>query len=366
MAFILSFVVVVVTVWATAANYFMVARDPEAPVDTYLNHLEGGSARQVLAPLLLRQEHGLAQLPSNALYRAAANRPRGHEFVGTRVTGDTAVVSADVHLGDGSTVRRDYTVRRAVSRGPFNDAWQLLERDNAPVTVRLPAAVDALAVNGVPVRPDAGSLTSAAGTTAGAPARAWRFEALPGEYDVALPQHSYLLASEHATAVMSLADPRPTTVDLRFDASPRMWEAVDREIRGTVARCERVLHFDAAHCPVPRELGRAASSTRTAPASSSAPAVQGGIPEGVSNVRWELRSRPALVLEQDEREPLVFHAVRFRPATATVTWLEKGERKKGTAEFGIEVTARSTGAELDTAVQLRSTLTQREKAAGRS
>lgn len=357
MVLIVVFVVLTVTAWSTAANYLLVARDPESPVDTYLGHLEAGSARQVLAPLMVQNGADLAQLPGNAVYRAAANRPQHHEFVGTRVTGDEARVAVDVHTGDGATVRREYTVHRVSAWGPFNDSWQLRERDEAPVAVRLPAAVDALTVNGATVRPDPAFLTP---TDPTGPARTWHLEGLPGAYDVALPRDSYLLATQHAPAVISMAAPREAVAEVSYTASPRMWEAVERDVQDALARCRRAVHFDPGRCPVPRELARAASSAGREDADGRTAA--GGLPEGVSDVRWELASRPSLLLEQDAKDPLTFHAVRFRAAKASVEWLQDGRRKKATVEFGIEATARTTGQRLKTDVQLRSALSPRERA----
>lgn len=348
---VLALVVGIVTVWTSAANWFLVARDPESPVDTYLSYLEGGSSRQVMAPLLTTEDDGLDQVLTNPAYRAAGNRPQRHEFVGTRVTGDTAVVTVDVGLGDGSVVRRDYTVHLVTAWGPFNDAWQLREREHAPVTVRLPAAVDALAVNGQKVRPEDTAIGSDPDAPPGGPARTWRFEGLPGQYDVALPQDSYLVAGKHAVTEISLADPRPAEAGMTYEASPRMWEEVEREVQNTLSTCGSVVRFDAATCPVPRKAERAPSSEGGAPTGTS------GLADGVSNVRWQLTSRPALLLEPDARDPLTFHAVPFRQAQARVTWLQNGRQMEETVSFEIEVTARTTGEHLDTDVRLRSPLT---------
>ncbi|RLZ03797.1 hypothetical protein CWC38_03810 [Kocuria tytonicola] len=359
MVLIVVFVVLTVTAWSTAANYLLVAREPESPVDTYLGYLEGGSARQVLAPLMVQNGVDRAQLLGNAVYRAAANRPQHHEFVGTRVTGDVARVAVDVRTGSGATVRREYTVHRVSAWGPFNDSWQLRDRDDAPVAVHLPAAVDALTVNGATVRPDPSFLTPTDPSDPAAPARTWRLEGLPGAYDVALPRDSYLLASEHAPAVISMAAPREALAEVAYTASPRMWEAVERDVQDALARCRRAVHLDPGRCPVPRELARAASSAGSRGADGRTPAE--GLPEGVSDVRWELASRPSLLLEQDAQDPLTFHAVRFRAAKASVEWVQDGHRKKGTVEFGIEATARTTGQRLETDVHLRSTLGPRER-----
>lgn len=354
---ILVAVVLAVSAWTAVANYLVVARDPEAPVDTYLSRLEGGSSRQVLAPLLVGGGDDLAQLLPNSVYRGAANRPVGHEFVGTEVRGEHAEVTVDIHLGDGSTVRRSYGVDQVTAWGPFNDTWRLHRRDETTVEVRFPGPLDALAVNGEKVRPDAES--TSAPDASRPQARAWRFEALPGRYDIALPDDSYLLATKHAAADISIRDARPAvTEELSVTASPRLWEEAEREVQQRLAACESVLRFDLSACPVPRELARAASSAQTERTPSPG---SGELPAGVSAVRWEVTSRPTLLLEQDDDDPLTFHAAHFRATEATVTWLEHGRQKKGTVRFGIDVTARTTGEQLSTEVRLRSMLTGAEK-----
>lgn len=363
---VLVFVAVASTVWAALANYFLVSRDPEAPVGRYLGYLEGGSSRQVLAPLLIGGDRPLAQLLSNGVYRDAANRPQGHDFVGVQNHGEHAAVGVDIHLGDGSTVHREYTVEKVASWGPFNDSWRLVERDNAIVDVRLPAAVDAASVNGNKVRPNGSELFPTDPSDPGSPARTWQFEGLPGVYDIAMPEDSYLLASEHASAEISMSDPRSAAVELDFTASPHMWEGAERAVQDAVGQCERVLRFDAAQCPLPAQLGGGPAASPSASPSASPTGAPTEVPPGVSNIRWELQSRPSLLLAQDDDDPLAFHAVRFRPAVATVTWLQNGRQHSGTVGFGIDVTARTNGEDLDTDVQLRSTLTERERASQRS
>ena len=138
---------------------------------------------------------------------------------------------------------------------------------------------------------------------------------------------------------------------MTYEASPRMWEEVEREVQNTLSTCGSVVRFDAATCPVPRKAERAPSSGGGAPTGTS------GLADGVSNVRWQLTSRPALLLEPDARDPLTFHAVPFRQAQARVTWLQNGRQMEEMVSFEIEVTARTTGEHLDTDVRLRSPLT---------
>ncbi|MBI6080774.1 hypothetical protein H8J90_14785, partial [Clostridium perfringens] len=86
------------------------------------------------------------------------------------------------------------------------------------------------------------------------------------------------------------------------------------------------------------------------------------LPDGVTDVKWELEKRPALVLQPEDNDPLTFHAQRYRPAIAKVTFREDGRTKTERVEFGLDVTTRSTGNNITTDVQLRRALTDTERA----
>ena len=352
---VLVLVVVVVVAWTTLINFLTVSRDPRDPVDDYLDHLEGGSARQVLAPLSSVRKDPAVQLLSNTVYRHAADRPAGHEFVGTTVHGDTADVTVDVRTGDGRVHRLTYTVHKRHAWGALNDTWHLDERDNALVRVRLPAALDSLTVNGRTVRPDAAALR----VTDETPARTWQFEGLPGQYRIGLPERSYYRAGNDASERIDIRDPRPITVELQIAPSPRMWQSVDREIDRVLEHCESAPLVDVERCPVPGGFGRdAAPSGSATPASPSRPA-DGA--RAVDVATWELESRPPLVLQPDGQDPLLYHAQRYRPAVAEVTYRDGGRTVTERVRFGIEVSVRSTGDHVDTRVQLRPALTRQEE-----
>lgn len=348
---VLAGVVVVVLLWSTVINYFLVSRDPQSPVEAYLSQLERGSARQVLAPLSIINNDPTVQILPNSVYRNSRDRPVGHEVVSVSEHGTQADVEVDVRMGNGQTHRVTYRVDKLVSTGFLNDTWQLNDVDDVMVGVKLPAAVDALSVNGQSVRPDAAALRAADDTAA----RTWQFEGLPGSYEVAMPDDSYLLAREHAVGSINISDPQPLSLELDFGPSPRMWEAVDREIGQVISKCESGFRLDLEHCPAPSSWAKGA-------ASGSETAQPDVLPDGVTDVKWELQKRPALVLQPEDNDPLTFHAQRYRPAIAKVTFREDGRTKTELVEFGLDVTTRSTGNDVTTDVQLRQALTDTERA----
>lgn len=348
---ILAGVVVVVLLWSTVINYFLVSRDPQSPVDAYLSQLERGSARQVLAPLSIINSDPTVQVLPNSVYRNSHERPVGHEIISVSERGTQADVEVDVRMGDGQTHRVTYTVDKLVSTGFLNDTWQLNDVDDVMVGVKLPAAVDALSVNGQTVRPDAAALRAADDTAA----RTWQFEGLPGSYDVAMPEDSYLLASKHAVGGINISDPQALSLELDFGPSPRMWETVDREIGVVIKNCEGGRRLDLDACPAPSSWVEGAAST-------SETAQPDDLPDGVTDVKWELEKRPALVLQPEDNDPLTFHAQRYRPAVAKVTFREDGRTKTERVEFGLDVTAHSSGNDITTDVQLRRALTDTEQA----
>lgn len=353
---VLVFVVVVVIAWTTLINFLTVSRDPQDAVEDYLDHLERGSARQVLAPLSSVRKDPAIQILPNAVYRNAADRPSGHEFVGTAVHGNTADVTVDVRMGDGQVHRLTYTVHKRRAWGALNDTWQLPERDNALVRVRLPAVLDSLAVNGQTVRPDAAALR----VTDDTPARTWQFEGLPGVYRIGLPEHSYYRAGNDASDRIDIRDPQTIVIDLRIAPSPRMWESVDQEIGRALEHCSSGPLVDAERCPVPGDLGKGGAPSGTTSSPSPTPPPADG-PRVITDATWELDSRPPLVLQPDEQDPLLYHAQRYRPAVAKVSYRVGGRTVTERVRFGIEVSVRSTGDHVDTQVQLRPALTRQEK-----
>lgn len=349
LALVLTFVVAVVFLLSTAVNFFLLSREPQAAVDEYLTLLEGGSSRQVLAPLGVAGIDSSVQILPNPVYRNAANRPVEHRLVSVQEHGAEATVVMDVRTGDQKVHRLDYVVERRVSTGLLNDTWQLRRPDAVTVSVDMPAALDALSVNGRTVQ-----LEDAAVRPGRSPlARTWQFEGLPGVYQVGLPSNSNLMATENSSQGISIEVPRPVSLKLEVKPSPRMWEQVDRAIQDAIRKCETGAGLDG-NCPPPRAWAERATTT-------SDRSLQGNVPSGVSQVRWHLESRPAVVLESDGEDPVRYRVQRYRPAVATVTYVRGGKTFTEKVKFGVDATARSTGSSVETNVRLQQSLTTVER-----
>lgn len=334
----LLLVLVSVTAVASVANYFLNTSTPDAAVDSYLDKLERGSARQILAPLtLVRDDPALQNLP-NTVYRGGSHRPVSHKILSVEEQGGKATVVAEVRL---HAVQKPRTVtyypKLRTGWGPFGDSWYLPQVDSTMVAVDLPAAVDALEVNGHVVTPLKDTLRAK-----GRPvARTWQFEGLPGEYFLRFPDDSYLTATKYTVAVVPLPPTDTVSVALPFRPAPRMLHEVDQEINKAVQRCETALHPERRDCPLPQSWDPRSAGERKTPNASSTPGAT-PLPRGVSDVTWKLSSRPLIALQSDEKDPLEFTTGR-QTARAEVTYLRDGKRRKEIVNFTIDAGARTTG-----------------------
>lgn len=341
--FWLAVVVVLVTGLSSAFNWFFVDRAPQDPVQTWLGGLEDGSSRQLLSRAEAVVAEPTLNIFANRIYRNAAGRISGHEVLGVDVRGDRATVRARVWWDDpdsGERVRQEvhtYGVHQVERSGPFNDQWELDSPDAAPVSIRLPAPLDELSVNGESIRPDPDERVPALS----GPGGAWRFEALPGDYAIGLPGDSYYRVPEPLPPVtLALRDPRPVTVDLGIEPSPRMWQETDDRIEQWLRGCMAAEELAPEGCP---------GSRRHAPAEDSpdpgagVPGSAGGTDAEVTDVRWQLVSRPALVLAGSPEDPLRWVADPYRPAVARLSYRENGMPVTERVEFPVLATVRSTG-----------------------
>lgn len=336
-------VVALVTVVSSAVNWVVVEREPQDPVDAWLTGIEEGRSRQLLSrDEAVRHDPTLDVFP-NRVYRHAAGRVSGHEILGVRQDGERAEVRARVRW-DGREEEHTYRVHRVERTGPFNDRWELDERDAAPLSVHLPAAVDELSVNGqsVPLRGD-DRVPDPQG-----PGGAWRFEALPGEYAVGLPGNSYYAVAEPlAPRTVAFRAPRPLSVTVRLTPSPRMWQETEERIRAWLQACMAAAEPAPEGCPASRRYTAAGEPLAPDPAVSLPPGRAGA---EITDVQWRLVSRPALVLVPDEGDPLRWHADPYRPAVAELSYREDGEQVVERIDFHVRATVRSAGSSAEITV----------------
>jgi hypothetical protein len=342
--FWLTAVVVLVTGLSSAFNWFFVDRAPQDPVRTWLGGLEAGSSRQLLSRAEAVVADPTLNIFANRVYRNAAGRISGHEVLDVDVRGDRAAVRVRVWWDDpdsGERVRQEvhtYRVHQVERSGPFNDQWELDSPDAAPLSIRLPATLDELSVNGESIRLDPDERVPAPS----GPGGAWRFEALPGDYAIGLPGNSYYRVPEPLPPVtLAFRDPRPVTVDLDVEPSPRMWQETDERIEQWLRSCMSAEEPTPEGCP---------GSRRHTTEEEDSPDLDAGIPDpaaetdaGITDVRWQLVSRPALVLVGSPEDPLRWVADPYRPAVARLSYLENGRPVSERIEFPVLATVRSTG-----------------------
>ena len=341
----LTVVVVLVAAFSSAVNWVFVDREPQDPVEAWLEGLENGRSRQLLSGAEVLADPHLGVIP-NRVYRNAAGRVSGHEVLGADVRGSRADVTVRVRWGgpDDGPPREEvhvYRVHRVERTGPFNDRWELDSPDVATLSVHLPAPLDELSVNGESIRPDADARVP----DPRGPGGTWRFEALPGDYAVGLPGDSYFRVAETlAPRTVALRDPPPVSVALGIEPSPRMWRETDERIGRWLRDC-----MDSEE-PAPE--GCPSSRRHPDPGGPLVPSPAGGPDPEVTDVQWRLVSRPALVLAPSPEDPLRWDADPYRPAEARLSYREDGEQVVERVEFPVRATVRSTGQSAEISVGL--------------
>lgn len=347
-------VVVLVTVVSSVANWVVVDREPQAPVEAWLGGIADGRSRQLLSrtgPVMTDPTLGIV---SNRVHRSAAGRISGHEILDVRPGPgpDRAEVRARVWWDTAQDGRRraevhSYGVHRVPRTGPFNDRWELDSPDVATLSIRLPATLDEISVNGQAVRPDAEERAPGPRSPGGT----WRFEALPGTYAIDLPRDSYYrLAAPLPPATIAFRDPRPVSVALRIEPAPRMWRETDERIEQWLEECMESQSLDPEGCPSserqvepPEPLGLSVATTGMRGTTAR---------REITDVRWRLLSRPALVLVESPGDPLRWSADPYRAAEAQLSYREDGERVTERVEFPVRATVRSTGRSAEISVGL--------------
>ncbi|MEX5256516.1 hypothetical protein [Kocuria arenosa] len=344
----LTVVVVLVSVFSSVVNWVFVDREPQDPVVTWLGGLENGRSRQLLSRTEAVVADPTLSIFSNRVYRHAAGRISGHEIVGVDRSGSRAEIRARVWWDgpDGTRDREEvhvYPVHQVRRSGPFNDQWQLDSPDAAPLSIHLPAPLDELSVNGETVRPDRDERVP----DPQGPGGTWRFEALPGDYAIGLPGNSYYAADPPLEPhTVAFREPRPATVALRIEPSPRMWQEVDDRIEEWLEGCTASEELSPEECPSSRRWAAPQEPLEPSAAATGAPDPQ------ITDVRWRLVSRPALVLVPDPEDPLRWTADPHRPAEARLSYEEDGETVTERIEFPVRATVRSTGQSAEISVGL--------------
>ena len=355
-------VVVLISAGGTALNWFMVDRDPEEPVEDWLDAMVDGRSRQALALFGDSRGGTGAESMPNAAYRQAEGRIDSWEIVDVQRDGDRARVTASVHWPDGQVPEgaeqgEEYTwsVHQVRRTGPLNDSWELDGVDASTLTVGAPGIRD-ISINGERIGLDPEDRTVADGGGG-----QWQWEALPGRFAVDLPRgDDYVLAEPIDPAEVLLGDPQPQEVSVQLEPSPQLWSEVDQEIARSLEVCMGSSSVSPEGCPV---SGRWAEGG--VPRADAADNAEIEVPEAglkapgsgaeITEVEWELISRPPLWLIPDEGSDsqLDWVADEQVDAQARLSYLEDDKRVEEIVTFPVHVDVTSDGRDAQTEIALR-------------
>lgn len=361
----LAVVVVVVTVIGVVVNWTLVDRNPEDPVENWLDSMVDGRSRQGLATFSTGFGYSGADALPNRAYRAAQGRIERWEVTDVAVNGNTAEISAKVwwaegQVPEGSTQGEEHTwkVAKEHRTGPFNDAWVMQDHEAATLSVRAPGVAE-IAINGETERLNPRDRAAADGTGG-----VWDWEAMPGRFTVDLPEDSdYVLSDPVQPVTVDLNDPGPHEVSVAVEPSPNLWEEVDGQIRAEIEECMGSNSVAPEGCPSSKRWAEGNVPDAQAPESPMATPSGGGKPTpleapkrgaDIKDVEWELVSRPALWLvpDEDSDSPLDWKASEHRAAEAKLTYYEDGRRVEELIDFPVHVDVTSDGKAAETTVSL--------------
>lgn len=354
-------VVVVISIGGTLINWYTVDRDPQDPVEDWLDSMVDGRSRQALA--LFSDPTGAtgARAMPNAAYRQAAGRISHWEIVGVERDGGTARVTAQVWWPEGEAPegaaqgeRHTWGVHRVGRTGPVNDTWHMDDPEAAVLTVQAPGLAR-ISINGEDLGLEPTDRSAAVGDGG-----AWRWEAMPGRFRVDLPQESHYRSPQGpAEALVRLGDAQDQEVSLEITPSARLWQLVDEQIAQGIETCMASTSISPADCPssgrwaeggVPR-AGAEDEAEIAVPAAGLDDARPGA---EIADVAWELVSRPALWLvpQQDTPSALDWVASDHQQAQARLSYTEDGRRVEEIVRFPVRVAVTSDGEEAAIEVDL--------------
>ncbi|MBT2513762.1 hypothetical protein [Arthrobacter sp. ISL-30] len=218
------------------------ANGPDRLVEDYLQALIDGDAEAALRisdPNIPEEERPLL---SNAVYAKAGKRIDGFSLLSTTVTGDSAIVRAELRQSG----RKTEVVYGLAKVDPelLDDRWRLTADASQPVTLTVDTAVEAVRVNGVEVpvtdAPDAYSRKSTL-----------TLAAFPGEYTLALGVQEKYLAAVEAKAFVTIGTGKqaPDGAGLKTEASEALRAEVAQHVDVALAGCAASDKLSPENCP---------------------------------------------------------------------------------------------------------------------
>lgn len=337
----LSLTALLVTVLAllitSVGNYYSLPHSPEEAADRFMGALQQGDYVKGL------DEEAYSSFAhaylTNTIYSSAENRVESYTVLGSTPGTDGQVNVAVRATIDGQDHELSLPFVMEPRTGLFNDTWKLAASTQNYLKVTSPVELTDIAVNHhtleLPVTRRTSSETG----------YAWVFPLLPGTYTVSLPETSYyVLSPAEYTVVSPLPGEGQVTAHLTLDIrpSPRMWRETDELIDSWLKRCESSRRLDTPGCPTSALHKKDSTAT-------------------VSDVRWELISRPAFYLVQDPSDPTRWHASHYEQASMQLTYLADGKAQREIIKFTIDADVVSKGNQADISVGLGNKKTSKEE-----
>ncbi|MDO5618962.1 hypothetical protein [Kocuria sp.] len=359
-------VVITVTGIGVVVNWTLVERNPQDPVESWLQSMVDGRSRQGLATFSTGLGYDGASALPNRAYRAAGGRIDRWEITDVETNGTTGRVSAKVWWVDGEVPEghsqgeeHTWNVVKEHRTGPFNDSWELENHESATLSVASPGLAN-ITINGVSQRLSARDRATADGSGG-----LWTWEAMPGQFVVDLPENGdYVLRTPLDPVTVGLEDASDHRVTVEVEPSPNLWAEVDQAIAQKVDECMSATSVAPSGCPASQRWAdgnvpnaQAPESPMATPTSATASPTALQAPtrgSSITAVEWELMSRPALWLipDEDTGSQLDWKASEHTSAQARLTYVEDGRRVEETISFPVHVNVTSDGASADIEVRL--------------
>lgn len=304
------------TLIAGIGNYLSATRTPAEAVEKYLTQLHQGSYYKTIDRSAYTDRSKV--FLTNSIYRESPARVEDFSVEKITEIGDQATVETQVSLA-GKTENVSFDLVKDHKAGIFNDTWRLAQPGEKMQTMSNDFYLDRISVNGSTVK------LKEAETKKKDDLVIWDMALLPGIFTLDLPADSYYsLVGGPQKIQLGIAQDQLDPVQLKVRPSYRMWSETDQAIKDWLQECLGSSSLGSAGCPSVKE-----------PAEGR-----------ITQVKWALKDRPIMYLEEGESQPGIWRASKYKPATFTVTYRLDGEERRETIEADIEATVISSGSDV--------------------
>lgn len=342
--------VVVAAVVASVANSMTTNSTPEQALTSYFRALERGNYLSGLDRGTY-SSGGKVYIKS-AAYTAAQGRVQEHRILDYKYTHTNDVQARVAVKIKDEWQEHELLLKRTEKEGLLNDAWKLDQPAQVEQYVNAPFPIDRIEINGYPL-----SLGQSQSIAENTDAGRWNLVLLPGDYTLSMPKDSYYsLKGMQKPIHVTLGAQRVRDVNLEVRPSERMWLETDEAVEKALKKCLESRSLSATGCPSSTKYSESGMSltgrnavplpteTPTAASSPSDRASQSKDEQvKITDIAWELKDRPALVLESDGNDPTHWKARQYRPAIFELTYKANGDAQRETIPMNIEAHVKSTG-----------------------